>query len=55
MGDDLSLPERECGRTPMQWPTEPHGGFTKSDRPVKPVISGGPYGYEHMNAPRLNG
>jgi maltose alpha-D-glucosyltransferase/alpha-amylase len=50
MGDDLSLPERTCGRTPMQWSTEPHGGFTKSDKPAVPVISDGPYGYEHVNA-----
>jgi maltose alpha-D-glucosyltransferase/alpha-amylase len=50
MGDDLSLPERNCARTPMQWSNEPHGGFTKSDRPIMPVISGGPYGYEHVNA-----
>jgi maltose alpha-D-glucosyltransferase/alpha-amylase len=50
MGDDLSLPERTCGRTPMQWSTEPHGGFTKSDRPEIPVISQGPYGFEHVNA-----
>ena len=50
MGDDLSLPERNCARTPMQWSNEPHGGFTKSDRPLLPVISGGPYGYEHINA-----
>jgi len=50
MGDDLSLPERECCRTPMQWSTEPHGGFTKSDKPVMPVISEGPYGYPHVNA-----
>jgi maltose alpha-D-glucosyltransferase/alpha-amylase len=50
MGDDLSLPERECGRTPMQWSNEPHAGFTKSDKPQTPVISGGPYGYEHVNA-----
>jgi maltose alpha-D-glucosyltransferase/alpha-amylase len=49
MGDDLSLPERNCARTPMQWSTEPHGGFTKSDKPVLPVISGGPYGFEHVN------
>ena len=34
MGDDLTLPERNCARTPMQWSTEPHGGFTKSDKPV---------------------
>ena len=50
MGDDLSLPERTCGRTPMQWSTEPHGGFTKSDKPIVPVIDDGPYGYEHVNA-----
>jgi maltose alpha-D-glucosyltransferase / alpha-amylase len=49
MGDDLNLPERNCARTPMQWSTEPHGGFTKSDRPVLPVISNGPYGYQHVN------
>ena len=50
MGDDLKLPERNCARTPMQWSNEPHGGFTKSDKPHIPVISGGPYGYEHINA-----
>jgi maltose alpha-D-glucosyltransferase/alpha-amylase len=33
----------------MQWSTEPHGGFTKGDKPVMPVISGGVYGYEHVN------
>jgi maltose alpha-D-glucosyltransferase/alpha-amylase len=50
MGDDLKLPERNCARTPMQWSNEPHGGFTKSDKPCIPVISGGPYGFEHINA-----
>lgn len=30
MGDDLNLPERNCARTPMQWSTEHHAGFTKS-------------------------
>jgi maltose alpha-D-glucosyltransferase/alpha-amylase len=50
MGDNLALPERNCARTPMQWSTEPHGGFTKSDRPVAPVIDFGPFGYEHLNA-----
>ena len=50
MGDDLSLPERNCARTPMQWSNEPHGGFTKSDKPAHPVITGGPYGFEHINA-----
>jgi maltose alpha-D-glucosyltransferase / alpha-amylase len=49
MGDNLKLPERNCARTPMQWSTEPQGGFTKADKPFLPVISGGPYGFEHVN------
>ena len=49
MGDNLSLPERECARTPMQWSSEPQAGFTRSDHPAKPVISGGAYGFEHVN------
>src|SRR5436305_5320856 len=49
MGDDLKLPERNCARTPMQWSTEPHAGFTKSAKPILPVISEGPYGYQHVN------
>lgn len=49
MGDDLRLPERNCARTPMQWSTEKHGGFTKAEKPILPVVSGGPYGFEHVN------
>jgi maltose alpha-D-glucosyltransferase/alpha-amylase len=49
MGDDLDLPERNCARTPMQWSNEPQAGFTESDNPVLPVISQGPYGFEHVN------
>jgi maltose alpha-D-glucosyltransferase / alpha-amylase len=49
MGDNLDLPERNCARTPMQWSTEPHAGFTESDRPCSPVIDDGPYGFQHVN------
>lgn len=49
MGDDLDLPERNCARTPMQWSDEPQGGFTQHEKPVLPVVSGGPYGFEHVN------
>jgi maltose alpha-D-glucosyltransferase/alpha-amylase len=49
MGENLNLPERNCARTPMQWSNEPQAGFTESDRPVIPVISEGPYGFEHVN------
>ena len=34
MGDDLDLPERNCARTPMQWSTEPHAGFTEERQAV---------------------
>jgi maltose alpha-D-glucosyltransferase / alpha-amylase len=50
MGDDLSLPERNGARTPMQWSTEPKAGFTRARKPILPVISDGPYGYEKINA-----
>jgi maltose alpha-D-glucosyltransferase / alpha-amylase len=49
MGDNLDLPERNCARTPMQWSNEPQAGFTESDQPALPVISQGPYGFEHVN------
>jgi maltose alpha-D-glucosyltransferase/alpha-amylase len=52
MGDNLDLPERNCARTPMQWSTEPHAGFTESEKPCSPVIDQGPYGYEHINVAR---
>jgi maltose alpha-D-glucosyltransferase / alpha-amylase len=50
MGEDLALPERQCARTPMQWSDEPNAGFTKSEKPILPVIKDGPYGYGHVNA-----
>jgi maltose alpha-D-glucosyltransferase/alpha-amylase len=50
MGDDLTLPERQCARTPMQWSEEPHGGFTKNKKPIVPVIDHGVFGYQHVNA-----
>jgi maltose alpha-D-glucosyltransferase/alpha-amylase len=49
MGDDLSLPERECARTTMQWSDEPMGGFTRSTEPKRPVIAEGPFGFAHVN------
>jgi maltose alpha-D-glucosyltransferase/alpha-amylase len=49
MGDDLTLPERNACRTPMQWSRDPHGGFTTNPHPKNPVITGGSYGFEHIN------
>ena len=52
MGDDLTLPERQCARTPMQWSDEPNAGFTKNEKPILPVIDAGPFGYTYVNAAR---
>jgi maltose alpha-D-glucosyltransferase / alpha-amylase len=49
MGDDLTMEERECARTPMQWTNEPHGGFSRAERTVRPVINDEVYGYEKVN------
>lgn len=49
MGDDLSLPERDAARTPMQWSDAASGGFTSSANPVRPPISKGAYAYTRVN------
>jgi maltose alpha-D-glucosyltransferase / alpha-amylase len=49
MGDDLSLEERECARTPMQWTGERHGGFSRAERPITPVIDDDVFGYRTVN------
>jgi maltose alpha-D-glucosyltransferase / alpha-amylase len=49
MGDNLKLPERECARTPMQWSSEKHGGFSTAKRIVRPVVSDPIYGYRRVN------
>ena len=49
MGDDLSLPERDGCRTPMQWSADPQGGFTTADKPVHPVIRDGDFGFHAIN------
>ncbi len=52
MGEDLSLPERNAIRTPMQWSGAPNGGFSRCRRKRdlrRPVISGGEFGYETVN------
>ena len=49
MGDDLRLPERQGARTPMQWSSDRHGGFTSGRRPCTPVIDDAIYGYKKVN------
>jgi maltose alpha-D-glucosyltransferase/alpha-amylase len=49
MGDDLSLPERNCARTPMQWSNLPNGGFSTAKKTVLPVLNDEVYGYQRLN------
>ena len=51
MGDDLSLPERNSVRTPMQWADEENAGFSTAprDKLVRPVVSAGQFDYRRVN------
>ena len=54
MGDDLTQDGRNAIRTPMQWSLDANGGFSSApaDQLVRPVISGGDYGFEKVNVTR---
>ncbi len=49
MGDNISLPDRNGVRTPMQWDDSPSAGFSQSANPYSPVIEHTPYGYQTVN------
>ena len=51
MGEDLSLPERNSVRTPMQWSPAHAGGFSTAPREylLRPPVAEGPYSYEKVN------
>ena len=49
MGDDLALKERLSVRTPMQWSPGRNAGFSSGRKTVRPVITGGPFGYAAVN------
>ena len=52
MGDDLSLPERNSVRTPMQWSDEPNAGFSTAPAGQAwsgPVVTRAKFDYRRVN------
>ncbi len=51
MGDDLSQPERNSVRAPMQWADEPNAGFSTApaEKLVRPVVAEEPFAYRRVN------
>ena len=49
MGEHLGLKERQSVRTPMQWSSDPNGGFSRGAELVRPLVEEGPYSYTHVN------
>jgi maltose alpha-D-glucosyltransferase/alpha-amylase len=49
MGDNLSLPDRNGVRTPMQWETGPNAGFTQAKTIYSPVNDVAPFHPEKVN------
>jgi maltose alpha-D-glucosyltransferase / alpha-amylase len=47
--DDLSLPERNCARTAMQWSDDHYGGFSVSKKKVVPIVGHREFGYHKVN------
>jgi maltose alpha-D-glucosyltransferase / alpha-amylase len=49
MGERLALRDRHAVRTPMQWSSEHHGGFTHGRAPFRPLVDRGAFGFERVN------
>lgn len=49
MGDDVSLPDRNGVRTPMQWDGTTNAGFSSAEALYAPVISDAVFGYQRVS------
>ena len=52
MAENLAVEGRMSVRTPMQWSSEPQGGFTTSEEPVRPLVAGDGFGPQAVNVAR---
>jgi maltose alpha-D-glucosyltransferase/alpha-amylase len=55
MGENFALDGRLSVRAPMQWTSYDNGGFSSADPGcfVRPILSGGDYGFEQVNVASL--
>jgi len=49
MGDNIWLDDRNGVRTPMQWSSDHHGGFSPAQKIYAPVINDEEYGFHKVN------
>lgn len=49
MGDDVTLPDRDGVRTPMQWTADAGAGFSRNRELYAPLVTSGEYGYGGVN------
>jgi maltose alpha-D-glucosyltransferase/alpha-amylase len=49
MAENLAIEGRYAVRAPMQWSGEPQAGFTTAERPGRPLLDDGPFGFRHIN------
>jgi maltose alpha-D-glucosyltransferase/alpha-amylase len=49
MAENLAIEGRYSVRSPMQWSSEPHAGFTTADEPCRPIVDDGPFSYREVN------
>jgi maltose alpha-D-glucosyltransferase/alpha-amylase len=52
MAENLAMEGRMSVRSPMQWSSEPHAGFTTAEEPVRPVVAGNGFGPTDVNVAR---
>ena len=49
MAENLAIEGRYSVRAPMQWSAEPNAGFTTGEKPCRPIVEDGAFGFGEVN------